>query len=294
MGERILAQKYKDAKAFRAALEVRLVKQARETGMPINRIRKKVTFEAFLMRVAKSNVGLIAKGGFVMELRAENSRATKDLDFVLNKQVAKGSGPMEEKIRAVLDEVADCECEDFFEFRVGEMLLDLDVPTAYGGFRFHIESRLNNKVFEKFHLDVAIGDVVLTPTEKIKLPGSFSFAGIENATVEAVSKEQHFAEKIHTYTLPRDRENSRVKDLVDMVLLIHMGLHPAVVTLAIREIFQTRATHAIPKELPGPPESWRERYIEVTETVDLKVEFDEAILGVRDYLKKTIPTSWYD
>ena len=37
----------------------------------------------------------------------------------------------------------------------------------------------------------------------------------------AVSPEEQFAEKLHAYTLPRvGRENTRVKDLVDLVLLI--------------------------------------------------------------------------
>jgi len=38
--------------------------------------------------------------------------------------------------------------------------------------------------------------------------------------VQLIAREQQFAEKIHAYTLPRSATNSRVKDLVDMALLI--------------------------------------------------------------------------
>ena len=49
----------------------------------------------------------------------------------------------------------------------------------------------------------------------------FGFAGLTRARVLAVSPEEQFAEKLHAYTLPREgRPNSRVKDLVDLILLI--------------------------------------------------------------------------
>ena len=39
-----------------------------------------------------------------------------------------------------------------------------------------------------------------------------------------ISREQQFAEKIHAYSFPfKDRTNSRVRDLVDLVILIRDG-----------------------------------------------------------------------
>jgi hypothetical protein len=32
-----------------------------------------------------------------------------------------------------------------------------------------------------------------------------------------LSREQHWAEKFHAYTRPREKQNSRVKDLVDLL-----------------------------------------------------------------------------
>lgn len=74
--------------------------------------------------------------------------------------------------------------------------------------------------------------------------------------------EQHFAEKIHAYTLPRQQgANTRVKDLVDLVLLIKAGLpEPQVVALALRATFERRKTHIVPATLPPPPEVWQEQY----------------------------------
>jgi hypothetical protein len=77
-----------------------------------------------------------------------------------------------------------------------------------------------------------------------------------------VSAEQHFAEKLHALT--RDygaRPNTRIKDLVDLVLLIDSDLTagPTVVAVA-RHVFTVRATHPLPVELPDPPSNWQQGY----------------------------------
>jgi len=56
------------------------------------------------------------------------------------------------------------------------------------------------------------------------LPRLAGFAGIQSPRVQMISRQQQFAEKIHAYTLPRNSQNSRAKDLVDMVLLVGSGV----------------------------------------------------------------------
>ena len=69
---------------------------------------------------------------------------------------------------------------------------------------------------------------------------------------------QHFAEKVHAYTFPwRDRPNTRVRDLVDLALLINTGLlEPTTTVAALRLTFDRRATHPLPAALPPPPTEW--------------------------------------
>jgi hypothetical protein len=64
------------------------------------------------------------------------------------------------------------------------------------------------------------------------------------------------------YTFPwQDRDNTRVKDLVDLVLLVHSGLlEAAQVRQALQETFRLRATHPLTDELPKPPEAWSESF----------------------------------
>ena len=81
----------------------------------------------------------------------------------------------------------------------------------------------------------------------------------------AVSPEEQFAEKLHAYTVPRvGRENTRVKDLVDLVLLIERTtMNAARLPKAIRETFQRRKTHEIPSALVSPPASWSKPFAEM-------------------------------
>ena len=73
--------------------------------------------------------------------------------------------------------------------------------------------------------------------------GWLGFAGIQPSRVWAIAREQQFAEKLHAYTLPRNSANSRVKDLVDMTLLIASGeLDRRRVADALHLTFERRGT----------------------------------------------------
>jgi hypothetical protein len=84
------------------------------------------------------------------------------------------------------------------------------------------------------------------------------FAGIAPARVQTISGEQQFAEKLHAYSLPRISANSRVKDLVDMALLIGAGtLSLTRVAEALQLTFNRRRTHVLPRALSEPPRDWQ-------------------------------------
>ncbi len=75
-------------------------------------------------------------------------------------------------------------------------------------------------------------------------------------------RRQQFAEKLHAFT--RDygtRPNTRVKDVVDTILLIEDGL-PSDGSLleVVHRVFAVRATHPVPKILPDPPPAWAAEY----------------------------------
>ena len=127
-----------------------------------------------------------------------------------------------------------------------------------GGASFPVEALLAGKTFGRFHIDVGFGDPVGGDPEIVVGDDILGFAGIAPAHALVLPKAQQFAEKLHAYTYVwDDRENTRVKDLVDMVLLIERGeLDATQVRHAIDETFARRNTHPCPMALQPPPPSW--------------------------------------
>ena len=115
------------------------------------------------------------------------------------------------------------------------------------------------------------------------------FAGIETSQVRMISREQQFAEKIHAYTLPRNSANSRVKDLVDMALLIgSRGMDQQRILDALRLTFERRGTHDLPAVLDPPPADWQIRFQALAEECRLPADIAVAFAGVEGYLDKVL------
>ena len=162
-------------------------------------------------------------------------------------------------------------------------MMDLD-GAPYGGARYPAESIMGGRTFVKFHLDVGVGDVVLDPPERGRMRDWLGFAGIAPPEVPMIQSEQQFAEKLHAYTLPRTTPNSRVRDLVDMVLLIQSGtLAPSRVVKALNATFGRRATHQVPETLTAPPEEWRSPFAAMAAECKLELSVEEAFRIVMEF-----------
>ena len=100
--------------------------------------------------------------------------------------------------------------------------------------------------------------------------------------------EQQFAEKLHAYTLPRSNMNTRVKDLVDMVLLFESGkLKPLATAEAFKLTFERRSTHEIPLSLTAPPADWQLPFDSMASECGITKSMAEAFLEVRQFVEDT-------
>jgi hypothetical protein len=188
-----------------------------------------------------------------------------------------------------LQEAAAFRGEDFFVYTIGEPISDLDAA-PYGGARFPVEARFDGRVFVGFHLDVGIGDAVMEPLEVIEGRDWLGFAGIASPSLYMIPREQQFAEKLHAYTLPRYGEvNSRVRDLIDMVLLIQSAtLARNKVTEAIRVTFERCETHSLPNTLPVPPAEWQNPYRAVARECDLSGQVEDAFAVLQMFMESIL------
>jgi hypothetical protein len=249
---------YATAGAFRTALEARLNERARRDGVDLHRLRRQVAFDRLLARMFDQSQpardGWVLKGGYALEMRFHMARSTKDLDLTVRS--APGRKGDATSLRERLQFAASIDLPDFFTFIVGEAMAELN-QAPEGGARFPVDARLDGRTFVKFHVDLGVGDEVLEPVESVKGEDWLGFAGIPAIVVPALSVEQHWAEKFHAYTRPRETPNSRVRDLVDLVLILeHEGPATERVRMAVNATFQRRGTHPVPNVVPEPPSGW--------------------------------------
>lgn len=129
----------------------------------------------------------------------------------------------------------------------------------------------------------------MQPLETIVCRDWLGFAGIETARVRMIAGEQQFAEKVHAYTLPRSSANSRVKDLVDLALLIGLGqLNQRRIHDALRLTFERRGTHDLPVGLPSPPVDWQIAFQALAQECGLPTDIGAVFAGVQAYLEEVL------
>jgi hypothetical protein len=249
---------YPSPEAFKQALEQRL-RASTKSGPELPRKRQLLVFHRFLARVvAVLGDAATLKGGLVLELRLARARTTKDVDLRMT-----GSP---DGILAKLQEAARRDVGDFMTF---EIRPDEDYPAIqndgmqYAGLRFRTECKLAGKLYgQRFGVDVGFGDPMLGEPEVVVSEDHLAFAGIAPPTLRIYPIETHIAEKLHAYTMPRPRPNSRVKDLPDIALLATaQPIDAKRLRDALAQTFTYRKTHALPAALPAPLSAWATPYL---------------------------------
>jgi hypothetical protein len=137
-----------------------------------------------------------------------------------------------------------------------------------------------------FGLDVGFGDPVVGEIETCSGRDYLEFAGIPAPRIRVLPLETHVAEKLHAYTLPRLRLNSRVKDLPDIALLASSR---AIASSTLREAlvatFDYRGSHPRPVRFVDPPREWIEPNSALAEADPLPWRgIDSLCTAVRGFL----------
>ncbi len=276
--------------AFKQALEQRLRNEVAGDGEALNRRRQLLVFDRFLARVTEVFAdAVVLKGGLVLELRLERARSTKDIDLRL---VGDPGTTL-----ASLQQAARLDLHDFLAF---EVTPDREHPEItnegmqYDGLRFRAVCRLGGKPFGfPFGVDVAFADPMLGEPDVIIADDVLEFAGVPPPKLRVYPIETHIAEKLHAYTIPRPRMNSRVKDLPDLALLASAGkLESGRVQRAIQQTFEHRKTHPAPTSLPAPPPAWAKPYKTLAEEDGLPwKDLDEVTSAARSFLDPVLAAS---
>ena len=246
-------------------------------GVDTNRLRRSLVFQRLLARLAPHD--FVLKGGFCLEVRLPGSaRATKDVDLVGT--VAMTADP-EELIDALNEILQGSAVDDGFTFRPGRPVRLRGEEAAKHAWRIGVTAFLDGAAFERIKLDlVGQVDEVSGATEMLTVPPPVSIPGLTDVVVEAVDVYQHAAEKFHAYgrIYAGDRPSSRVKDLVDLVLLIEAGLlvDPDRLRERLRVVYAERDRSAPAPDLAEPPGAWAVPYAAFAADLDLSAATSAA------------------
>lgn len=256
-------RKYLSPAAFRTAIDNRLRSYARKVGVPVQVVRRQAALERLMARLAHVAPGRWAlKGGLALETRLpEHARASMDMDIdhVLGALAAR-----QDLMRAAAQDL-----DDLFSFAIlrTEDVQEGGRPLAL---RYRFEASVAGIAFEHVQVDVTTLPPELWEVEAAQRRGLLSDVGLGAIEVLLVSLERQVAEKVHAYTRRYDGESTRVRDLVDLVIIrMFESVDARRLRNEIASTFARRGTHPVPDELPAPPADWARAYAEEAKAVGI-------------------------
>lgn len=274
--------KYETAAALRRAIEDRLRDRSARRG--IARSRKVIVFERFLARLMVDSPNRwVLKGALALDFRTSaGSRTTMDMDLARH-------GDDDAVVEDLLSAAA-LDLQDFFVFRV-ERVENREFGETL---RFRVEAELAGRPFDTILVDVGLSDSAVWPSEEVSTPGSLNFAGIPPISIPVLAIEQHVAEKVHAYTrlYGRDQRSSRIKDLVDLLVIGELSVLDATrLRTALQAVFEERRSHQVPTHLPEPPDSWRRGLSRIMNEMGRKETLEDVHALVSRFLDPVLGSS---
>lgn len=186
---------------FRTQLLQRLRNQALREGVPVQRLQQRIAFERFLVRLSHSDQWIL-EGGFALQFRyGLLGRPTIDVDLRTDSSI-------DQAVAFLRRDIATTPIVDHFGFVLGPMAQALQ-GAPDGAVRIKVTTRLAGSEFVSFHLDVSAGDALVGRATVMPGPDYLRFAGIPPIAFPVYPVVQHLAEKLHAYTLPRERVPAR-------------------------------------------------------------------------------------
>lgn len=231
-----------------------MAKLARVAGVVPRRIHLVLAIDRLLVRLLQASPGQwVVKGGYANQLRRpDDARFTEDLDLRIDTAI--------ETAPELLASGFGVDLGDDFSYEVASPPVPLEGPPG-GGLRFVVVARLAGTELVRFKVDISAADVVVGEVDSYVSDPVVERLGFKRARFPVYPVNQHFAEKLHALTLPRDVENTRARDLVDLVWFTHhFTFRSEALAIACIATFERRATHAWPPVIGIPPESWTRPY----------------------------------
>ena len=270
---------------------------ASDLGCDPQVIYKRLFFERFLVRIAKSEINnkFIFKGGHLLNYCMELGRHTRDIDFLMTQVQTK-----KDFIQKIFEKICATEINDGFKLQLQTITEMQQSHMPYPGFRMTIHIQIEKgKLRDTLQVDVGIGDAVKSKSRTIYLlshkdePFFEGFISLQTYPMETV-----FAEKLET-VLSKKGFNSRMKDFHDLIVMSREPnlLNKELLKQSIEKTFSHRHTEQrfpiqfSDKEYWFFEEYWtqhRKNIGDMAEQKQLPEHFKPVILEINSYLSKVL------
>jgi len=282
-------ERYRTPAAFRDAIDQRLKTDAHGMGIGFVHRRQMFVYERFLARLSTVLDGdFIVTGGVALEFLLTRARTTKDIDlhFRVGADLALPQ----------LRRAGRLELDDYFRFDVAEDPTRAREGVAIEGLghrvhRFRVTPQLAGVLYgEPFRVDLMIINPPYYQPNEIEGSDLLGYLGIAPVRFPVCPPEIAVAEKLHAYTKPRPRTNSRMRDLPDIGLLAsHCTFDCQQLASTISVAFDHYGTHPVPDLLPTPPADWAPRYAKLAHDNDLPwLDIEALSVAVRTFVEPVL------
>ena len=248
---------------------------AEASGLGVRRVRQRVSAMVFVgalerVREEDSAARFLIKGGMACELRFQGkARATQDLDAVFH-------GSLDD----LLDDLDAAFAEPYsgFSFSYAEP----EPIRETGSHRLELKLQYAGRSWATLRVEVSRPEGRAHEPETVPALSVSQFGLSGPREVTCLSLRYQIAQKIHACTERfEERENERVHDLLDLLLMEDLIADLAQVKDACLEIFELRTGPHWPPTLSAEP-SWPAIYARLAAEIDFPItELPEAQAGVQ-------------
>lgn len=268
-----------------ASVLTKLKNKAKESGRTYQLCLQLFCQEEFLRRLEKSKYAnnFVLKGGlFIYTLTEFESRATMDIDFLLQRLP---NTP--EQLQPIIEEIISADTgNDFITFEI-KSIKPISVAKKYAGITASLVAKIKNTK-TPINIDFGVGDVIIPKQEKRALPTQL--AEFEKPIVNTYSLETTIAEKLDAI-LDLMEYSSRMKDYYDIYYLSkHFEFDNKVLAEAMKKTFANRNHTFTKKQFDqamqfGMNPEMQKKWQAFAKKINFNdVDFEEVMNDIKEFL----------
>lgn len=264
-------------------MQVHAKNTATRTGRDVSALQSQYVYDRFLARVfAEPNTGWVIKGGVALLARVHDTRHSKDVDLFHQR------GDIHAAI-ADLEHAISTDLDDGVQFRISKRDMKSTPGAHPRGQQYKLTIQVLTGAVERngFSVDLVTGSLMTAEPETVTGPISFTIPGITPPTLRVYPLVDHVADKVAaTETDFNGRESSRIRDLVDLVIIARTQ------TMRARELGHAIRSERLYRGLPARPTvqvpaSWRSAHAGFQRQIrnpNYRSGFDDACAIVRAFI----------